>query len=405
MSTWAHDKALKKEIEMRLNDLVRICIIKVLDDKCMFHIEQIPGKGFLNVVVNPQVAGVAGVWGPYRLELNPEVASKKEIEILAVLAHEFTHVWQNYSGQFKGGAYPGCLNYYDRDNPENPYNIPFRGRLIVEGSANWGEYKVLDYYAAEKFMLDLHPSHPSVYYHHPDFDEYWLGFLFCLYIEEHHSFVELIEFLQSGTLLHRDERFIRGLTSQRQFISDPSMYMQLYGDERLGILPHLLGSSSINDPDLGEYLCLRDRYYMNYPYAGEPHLMQEQALIGRFTYIKDVTGPGLRSIAPEAGIIEQHPVLKTPVGQLLDRLEQCLREEIRALGCFECKLNEKCAIGDVCYVHASGDPEPAEPQPNPDKLPALPYVRPRAGRSATELQLKVLNVLGVDVEHQEASSP
>jgi hypothetical protein len=350
-----------RDIEMRLND-IRGDIRKILDDKCMFRIQEVRGEGFPHTVINPtlDVAGLCNM-GAFRVEVHPSL--EIEMNYVAVMAHEYTHVWQAMSDQFKSGGKEGDLDFYDEENPENRFNVPFRGKLIVEGSANWGAYKVLDYYAADDCLRRLHPSQPDSFAAHPNFDQYWLGFLLCLHIETHYSFVELLHFLETGELHYRQPKFMRGPGYEEASLEAPSMYNQIYRDPRCAIFSELSGEMLVNQPEETGYRCLTPDH-MTYPFQGEGKEMDSSSRINRFTYLADpqyAENPPV-DFAPsvQSDGFAAH-VAKCKIGSLLaDRavgqaVGDCLRQELRATGCFDCSMDMHCSVREVCHVHASGD--------------------------------------------------
>ena len=97
--------------------------------------------------------------------------------IIEVIAHEITHNWQieNMTKLLGGG------------------DIPFDGKLFIEGFAQWMEFRVMDFLGLHNNMekitlLSIDSKNPN---------EYGLGFRICRFIEENYGFGSLIEFIKT----------------------------------------------------------------------------------------------------------------------------------------------------------------------------------------------------------------
>jgi len=71
----------------------------------------------------------------------------KEAELIDLCAHEYIHNWQ-IEGNLKPEFY-----FFDADDIENENNIWFEGKIFLEGQANWGAAKVMDFFGIREMIF------------------------------------------------------------------------------------------------------------------------------------------------------------------------------------------------------------------------------------------------------------
>lgn len=102
--------------------------------------------------------------------------------IVEVIAHEYTHNWQN--------------EHMSKTLKES--NIPFDGKLFIEGFAQWVAFRVMDYFGIHSNLTEITLRGVDVL--NPD--EYGLGFRICRFIEEKYGgFSGLVDFFIKGYLI------------------------------------------------------------------------------------------------------------------------------------------------------------------------------------------------------------
>jgi len=215
-------------------------ILKVFKDKLNCEIKHPPRTQFMTKLDEREFAGAEGVYIPSK----PMVylrEGNREGECHGILAHEYFHHWQHSDGNFSAK-----LRFYDREHINHPLNIPFYGMLFVEGSANWGEIKVLDYYALVSIMIPIDQRR---------FDEYGEGFQVIKYIENRFGTGKLIEFL-------RDAEPLMGVTESQLLESqDNQTENKIFVDFltalfRESLVAPLLEQVPPPETDDGAFLCV-----------------------------------------------------------------------------------------------------------------------------------------------------
>jgi len=102
--------------------------------------------------------------------------------IVEVIAHEYAHNWQNE-----------YMSNLLKDS-----NLPFKGKLLIEGFAQWMAFRVMDYFGAHTNLNEITLRGVDV----TNPDEYGLGFRLCRHIEgEYGGFSGLIDFIINGYLI------------------------------------------------------------------------------------------------------------------------------------------------------------------------------------------------------------
>lgn len=132
---------------------------------------------------HPNVAGWYDENGQIRIK--PKF---NEFHTLDILSHEMAHSWQD--SECKKGVM-GPLTAYDLENIEAEVNIPFRGRLFVEGSAVWLEAHVMEYFNNRLILSEQNLAVTN---------EYWQGFRCIKYLEERWGVSAALAFQRDGIL-------------------------------------------------------------------------------------------------------------------------------------------------------------------------------------------------------------
>ncbi|MEI6809247.1 MAG: hypothetical protein WCN95_11055 [bacterium] len=359
---------------MILNHL-RSRIVKILYDKCMFYIpeDRIAGLCWQN-----PVTAAPGFYHPSENAIHlwsPSCQEKQllEIDYTGILAHELTHCWQ-FVNQ---AQFSEKLRHYNYDNVEDEANIPHEGKLILEGCANWGQYKVLDYFAADELIRRLAPDMPSQTTSGMMslFKEYRDGFLLMLHLEYHCDFARLLYFLQTGELVYAP---MGALEKWRPLRTARDYEKQLYPDGRLGIdspmaqIPENWGES--------DGLCVRQAGYASYDHTtrGLSDYVRDYP---RLTYLKpriearrdkkstcevvDDSGATAAAMgAFQSGVSERTwqrvrrtvDELLSAAGQQREALHAFIKRELK-LCCTQCKFAKLCTVFDACHLHSCGKPD------------------------------------------------
>jgi hypothetical protein len=123
----------------RLQEL-RDRALAILEKKGALRIEDVFPVKFMNSVEERQFGGALGIFSPSdrHVYIKPGL---KEALALEVCAHEYIHNWQH-----EANLRTSVFASFNEQNVEDPTNIWFRGKMILEGQANWGAAKVMDYY-------------------------------------------------------------------------------------------------------------------------------------------------------------------------------------------------------------------------------------------------------------------
>ncbi|MGQ9846065.1 MAG: DEAD/DEAH box helicase [Bacteroidales bacterium] len=103
-----------------------------------------------------------------------------EASVYDVIAHEYAHNWEFEESNM-------CAELNDSTK------VPFKGKLVSEGFAQWVAFKILDYYGLADYMgkIDL-----------DEYNEYGDGFDLMKYIEDHIAgFYGVIEFVKTGKVI------------------------------------------------------------------------------------------------------------------------------------------------------------------------------------------------------------
>ena len=121
-----------------------------------------------------------------------ELATAREVEdqvrvrpcpfqdMIAIIAHEYAHNWQ-WRGR----------NRMDPKLRDPKHVTYFGGRLIVEGFAQWVEYKVSEYYGFKERMEEIKFRH---------FGEYLEGYHLLSWLDENFGAAKVLSFVRSGEL-------------------------------------------------------------------------------------------------------------------------------------------------------------------------------------------------------------
>jgi hypothetical protein len=336
-------------------------VIKVLRDKCTFEITSDRRALFY---FNPDIS-TPGVYlsGSNQLYVWPPSKGLKEQDYIFLLAHEYTHNWQFTSNRF----HPR-LRYYNFDNAADPNNIPFRGRLFLEGCARWAEVQVCDHFGLDAHMIEIRND--------PQFSEYELGYKLFLFLEYHCDFARLVDFLQTAEILVR-------LPSDQgwQLVRTAEDYVRyLYDDGRLAILGPMASPLGPRSRCLeavpayaapgGENEMLRKlskATYLAVSQRSDCHVQDDgNSHPDISAFLNSLKGTLALSFDPE------EPILK-----ILDSLDRETKQELK-FHCLDCprsgkresaekKKGEKaslegpeekspvCSVFDACHLHSSGD--------------------------------------------------
>jgi DEAD/DEAH box helicase domain-containing protein len=172
-----------------LKDIAQI-VLRVLKDKLGIEIQNPVSTSFMDKKMSEKYKRIAGFWD---LEHNiiAMQPGHSELYYFDVLTHEYFHDWQSKSGKFNNEV----LTYYSTHYIDDLANIPFRGKLIVEGSANWAEFKAIDYFNLSGEMLRLNHQH---------FDQYGEGFHFIRFLESLYGMKGVFDFFESLILKDRN---------------------------------------------------------------------------------------------------------------------------------------------------------------------------------------------------------
>jgi len=108
------------------------------------------------------------------------VSKVPEGKMVGLLAHEYAHNWQFEDHNM----HPRLVG------PE----VPFNGRLLLEGFAQWVEYKICDFYGLKNEMAAADFAHPD------QCDEYSEGFQVIKYIEDMEGVKGVLDFVTTGGL-------------------------------------------------------------------------------------------------------------------------------------------------------------------------------------------------------------
>ena len=101
-------------------------------------------------------------------------------DMIAIIAHEYAHNWQ-WRGR----------NRMDPKLRDPKHVTYFGGRLIVEGFAQWVEYKVSEYYGFKERMEEIKFRH---------FGEYLEGYHLLSWLDENFGAAKVLSFVRSGEL-------------------------------------------------------------------------------------------------------------------------------------------------------------------------------------------------------------
>jgi DEAD/DEAH box helicase domain-containing protein len=130
-------------------------------------------------VVDKLFGSAIGAYYPGTNEIR--ILPAKEQDVITVLAHEYAHNWQ-----WKGS--PG-MSADLMDASKVPY---YRGKLFIEGFAQFIEYKVADYYGFRNTMEEIHFRH---------YDEYAEGFQVLIWMQDNYGSMKVNEFIRTGKLI------------------------------------------------------------------------------------------------------------------------------------------------------------------------------------------------------------
>jgi len=163
-----------------ISPLVNEIVHYIFPHKLGMHIKDVAE----HIVVTQEdlSANVSGTYfsGPNEVHVKPH----NLMDMIAILAHEYAHNWQ-YRGMD-----PMCRDLMD--NKHVPY---FDGKLLVEGFAQWVEYKVADYYGFREVMDQVKFRH---------FDEYKEGFEALKWIDDNGGASKVMEYIRTGRLVIKD---------------------------------------------------------------------------------------------------------------------------------------------------------------------------------------------------------
>jgi len=297
---------------------------------------------------------------------SPEKSGWSERQYIKVLAHEMTHFWQALSGQFSPQ-----LMAYDFDNIEAETNIPFRGRLFVEGCAEWVCSHVCSYYGFAHEMSQIRQAWGD--------SEYDFGYRLFLFLEYHTDIARLLHLLSSGEILVEPERQQQGW----RLLRSPRDYeVHLYNDPRLGLLTQMTSAGWDRPEDVQ---CLRR--YEQYPHGAVrgPLGASQDAPRGSYILGRAASVPDEAEDRFKADLQARHRFgfrLDDPIGSVLAKIGRKAADDL-ALQCRRCSEREKCTVFQACHLHSSGEP----------------------GRSTTELLLQLARALKEENARRKGTPP
>lgn len=152
---------------------------ELFENKLGMHIEKPAIVSFMTEEEQRQRPGVAGFYEggeKNRVSVTPVM----EGTMVGLLAHEYAHNWQ-----FEPGNMHPRLVAPD---------VPFQGRLLLEGFAQWVEYKICDFYGLKNEMAAVDFAHPD------QCNEYSEGFQVIKYLEDIEGVRGVLEFVSTGGL-------------------------------------------------------------------------------------------------------------------------------------------------------------------------------------------------------------
>jgi len=163
-------------------------VVRILKDKLGVEIQNPVSAIFMDKILSTQ-CDAAGFWDPARniIAMQPGFSESWYMDILS---HEYFHDWQGKSGKFSA-----VLKYYSHEYIDDPKNILFRGKFLIEGSANWAEFRAIDFFNLGEEMANLNHRH---------FDQYGEGFHFIRYIEATSGFNEVFKFLETALIAGKE---------------------------------------------------------------------------------------------------------------------------------------------------------------------------------------------------------
>lgn len=124
-----------------------------------------------------KLEGASGLYCGDTIKVIPDIP---EAYVYEVIAHEYAHNWEFEEGNM-------CADLMDSGK------VPFNGKLITEGFAQWVAFKTLDFYGLADYMeaIDLR-----------EYDEYGEGFNLLKWIEDNVAgFHGVIDFVKTGKVL------------------------------------------------------------------------------------------------------------------------------------------------------------------------------------------------------------
>ena len=340
-------------------------VLDLLDHHCMMTIPQEDRVDF--VFEDGMLAG--GLFTGNLVKIHsPHSLQTTEFGYVRLFAHEYAHNWQAVSGQFASGR----LDYYNLQNVEDPQNIPYKGKLFVEGSACWAAYKVGTAYGNEMMLESLVAAPVEVYRPNeelgqdegraasfaqalPNEDEN--GFRFMVHLEYHLGFPQLLHFLATGELLYE---MYEGRHDAYLYTS-PIQYEQVYKDVRCGMKMTIerIGEDVEKHPQ-----CLNSDGYQRYEHT---HGRRYDDDISRHTFLtrhdhgrgdqpgkEDTPRPAASlGLAHAEGVTDS--VLLEPIGTIdesrLATVNFC---------CAGCWWRDRCRVWEACHMHSSGARSTAE---------------------------------------------
>ena len=254
-----------------------------------------------------QSSNVAGLW--HRKEnVIALIPGYDEYFYFDILSHEYFHDWQSKSQEL----FKKELLYYNKENIMDPNNLLFSGKIIVEGSANWAEFKIIDYYSMGRIKAGIAQKH---------FDQYGEGFKLIMWIEANFGIKGVFEFFK--TLEIGDSINFVDPTQRREIYNQASVTAAVLGKEK-------------EIRDNGGLKCLE--------YLGRLHNLV------CISYFCDPTKPrAIQELGKDE--ISKKNIKFSSMKKVIEINKELVKKNFPA--CLNCKSNSQCSLYDACHLHSS----------------------------------------------------